>query len=408
MTGNFTPLIGALALLILPASLAGAEPVQASLFPPQQLARIQSGVRAVYNLEHERAIETYQAMIRDSPNDPTGYVYLAKTYWLQELVAKQELSIDRFAASDFFVETPKYKPRVDPEVEDRFRRISEQAIERARSRLKKNPKDPAALFLLGVAYQNLAGFEASLKRSWWASFRMGSKTHKYHKQLLRENPSYYDAYLSSGVFQYVTASIPWSVKWLALLLGYRGSKERGKEELHRTAEKALLTGDDARVTLTLIYAREKNFQMAFDELSILLKKYPKNYLVHLDMGGIALLMKRPVAAISIYHDILRKVASKQPHYDRLEWATVQNRLGVAFRHKGEMETSVGWFRKALEDPEISSRTGTVAHLELGKTYDLMGRRAEALQQYQAVLGTEDFAGSREEARGLLVRSYRGR
>ena len=408
MTRTRTALLGAFAPLILSGLPAGAGSAQTSLFPPEQLARIQSGVAAVYNLEHDRGIATYQAMIRDSPNDPTGYVYLARTYWLKELVAKQELSIDRFAASDFFAETPKYRPQVDPQAEDRFRRTSEQGIGKARSRLEKNPNDLTALFLLGLAYQDLASFEASLKRSWWASFRMGSKAHKYHQRLLRENPSYYDAYLSSGVFQYVTASIPWSIKWLSFLLGYRGSKERGKEELRKTAEKALLAGDDARVILTLIYTREKNFQSAFDEMSILLKRYPKNYLVHLDMGGIALLTKRPDAAITIYQDILRKVEEEQHSYDKLERATVQNRLGVAFRHKGELETSAGWFHKVLEGPATSSLAGTVARLELGKTHDLMGRRTQARRQYQAVLAAEDFAGSRDEARRLLGRSYQGR
>ena len=195
MTRTRTALLGAFAPLILSGLPAGAGSAQTSLFPPEQLARIQSGVAAVYNLEHDRGIATYQAMIRDSPNDPTGYVYLARTYWLKELVAKQELSIDRFAASDFFAETPKYRPQVDPQAEDRFRRTSEQGIGKARSRLEKNPNDLTALFLLGLAYQDLASFEASLKRSWWASFRMGSKAHKYHQRLLRENPSYYDAYL---------------------------------------------------------------------------------------------------------------------------------------------------------------------------------------------------------------------
>ena len=119
-------------------------------------------------------------------------------------------------------------------------------------------------------------------------------------------------------------------------------------------------------------------------------------------------MKRPDAAITIYQDILRKVEEEQHSYDKLERATVQNRLGVAFRHKGELETSAGWFHKVLEGPATSSLTSTVARLELGKTHDLMGRRTQARRQYQAVLAAEDFAGSRDEARRLLGRSYQGR
>ena len=83
-----------LSLSLLGATAVAGEP----LFPARQMERIQQGVRAIYNLEHDRAVEIYQAMIDESPDDPAGYTYLAKTYWLQELVSKQELSIDRFAA----------------------------------------------------------------------------------------------------------------------------------------------------------------------------------------------------------------------------------------------------------------------------------------------------------------------
>ena len=153
---------------------------------------------------------------------------------------------------------------------------------------------------MGLAYQNLASFEASLKRSWWASFRAGSKTFRYHSDLLRRDPSFYDAYLSTGVFHYVVGRLGWNVKWLAFMLGYRGSREEGKRELRICTEKAQLVADDARVILTLIYTREKNLQAAFDEMSVLLKRYPKNYLVHLDMGGIAMLMDRTDVAVTVY------------------------------------------------------------------------------------------------------------
>ena len=67
-----------------------------------------------------------------SPMGPASKgTYLAKTYWLQELVSKQELSIDRFAASDFFAETVKYKPKVDPTVEQRFRQANDLASPKA-------------------------------------------------------------------------------------------------------------------------------------------------------------------------------------------------------------------------------------------------------------------------------------
>jgi tetratricopeptide (TPR) repeat protein len=401
--GLRTRLTAAAVLTLLAASAQAQQP---AIFSPKNLPRLKQGLEAVYNLEHDRAIAEYQAMIREDPEDPLGYVFLAKTYWLKELVVKQELSIDRFAASDFFAESPRYTPEVDPEAERQFRETTDLAVEKARALLQRTPGDPRGLFLLGMAYQNLASFEASLNRAWWASFRAGSKCNRYHKELLDQYPKLYDAYLTAGVFNYVTGSLGWESRWLACLLGHCGAKERGREQLRVTAERSELFGDDARVLLALIYTRELRYQAAFDELSVLLKRHPQNYLVHLDMGGVALLMRRPDAALTIYQDVLRKVQERRDRYERLEPATVLNRLGAAFRQKGDLQAAIRHFEQALAQTDRSIHARVVASLELGKTYDVMGQRDRAERQYRQVLALEDFADSRGEARELLERPYR--
>ena len=392
---------GALAFLLLAARAATAQ-----LFPPEQLERIQLGVQDVYNLEYEAARQHFQGLVEAAPEDPAGYVYLAWTEWVQELGSQQELSIDRFASSDFFSEAPQYHLRVDPAAEARFRQLSEQGIEKARARLSRNPNDRAALFVLGQAYQNLASFEASLKRSWWSAFRYGSRTYRYNRDLLRQDPNLYDARLATGVYHYVTGSLGWNVKWLAFVMGYRGSKEAGRREIELAAERGQLAGDDARVVLTLIHTREHHYPRAFEQAQYLLRKHPQNYLVHLDMGGLALLMKRPEAAVEIYQDVLRKIENGERKYAQLERASVYNRLGVAGRAQGDLAASAGWLNKSVAEAPAGTRSSTIARLELGKTLDLQGRRREAQEQYRIAAAAEDIAGSREEATELLRKPYR--
>jgi tetratricopeptide (TPR) repeat protein len=117
-------------------------------------------------------------------------------------------------------------------------------------------------------------------------------------------------------------------------------------------------------------------------------------------------MKQPGAAIEIYHDILRKLEAGEGKYADLEKASVFNRLGVAFREKGDLEESAAWFGKALAEPRASARSVTVGKLELAKTLDLLGRREQARQYYLAVAAAEDLAGSQGEAQDLLKRPYR--
>jgi tetratricopeptide (TPR) repeat protein len=377
-----------------------------AVFPPEKLARIRQGIHAIYQMDYAGAAKNFQTMIREAPDDPAGYAYLAMTYWVEELSGKQELSIDRFASSDFFTEAPNYRPTVNPEVERKFREVNQQAIEKAQRRLQSNPRDQETLYVHGLAWQNLASFESALKRNWWPSVRAGAKTFRDHRELLRRDPEFHDARLAIGVYEYVAGSLGWSVKWLAFLLGYHGSKTEGKRQLRLAVEKGTLAADDARLILILIDTREKNYQAAFDHLAELKGKYPRNYLVPLDMGGMALLMKQPGKAVSIYREMLDALDRRPSRYTGLEKPLLYNRMGFALRQEGELAAAAGWFDKSLEESDPAARTATVARLELGKTLDLLGRRGEALNLYQAVLQAGDFAGSRTEAQQLLRRPFK--
>jgi len=378
---------------------------ESELLPPEVLEPCRQVIKEIYDLEYGRAKAVSQQLIAAAADDPAGYVMLARAFWAEQLSGERALSIDRFASSDFFARTTNYQDRLAAESETRFRDLSAEAISRGRAKLAKRPNDPAALYLLGLAYQNLGSFDYSIKGNWWSSFRNGEQTVRYHRELLRVEPGLVDPHLTTGVANYVAAVIPWRVKWLSFLLGYRGSKERGKQELESVAERGQLVADDARTILVLLYARDGQYDKALAKLTELLRKYPQNYLVHLEMGGVALKTRRYDDAISIYRDILSKTETGRDKYDRMEKATVLIRLGVVFRDKGELPVSVDWLRRALAEPKRSPRMTTVAQLELGKTLDLMGLRDEALDNYRAVQAAEDVAGSKREAQTLIARRF---
>lgn len=387
---------------------ASAAIAQWTPFQPEKLSRIQAGVREIYSLDYDAAIKRFETMKQEAPDDPTGFAYLAFAYWIRELNGKQELSIDRFAASDFFSELPKHTLQVEPEVEQRFREASQEAIDRAAVRLRQDPKDPEARYLIGLAHQNLTSFEASLKQSWMAAFGEGRVTYKYHSKLLDDYPDFGDARLATGVYNYVLGSLNWFYKVFVFVLGHHGSKEQGKRDLTIAMDKGVLSADDARLMLVLIYTREKSYDRAVDLLAQIYKRYPQNYLIPLDMGGLALLQKQPDRAIEIYQDVLKKRDAGVFRFGQLEAGSVQNRLAVAFREKRDFTLSLAWSQKALVDKQASDRTRTLARLEMAKTLDVAGRRSEALKQYEAVAAAEDVAGSRAEAQLLLKTAFTGR
>jgi len=393
--------VGLLAALAAPAAQAAIEAAR--------LERLRPVVDAIYRMDYPRAESFCKRLIQELPEDPAGYVFLARTYWAQELNRHHALSMDRFAAPDFFQESKdyKYKIAVDPAAEKAFAEATKQAIAKATALLKTDPD--LGRFMLGLAYQNQTTFDASLRGSWWSAFRAGQRAVNLHRQVRASNPGLDDPLLAMGGYDYVAASVPWTVRWLGLLIGVGlGDKRRGKQQLETAASKAVLVAEDADVLLALIYTREENYQSAYQKMTALGRRYPENYLLQLDRAGLARRMRQPELAVQILSDILRKIDTGEHGYNRLERAVVQNRLGITFRSAGDLRTAEQWFRKVLESPAASPQPKIVAHLELGKTLDLANRRQEALAHYRTVAESENVHGSRHEAARLLKTAYRER
>jgi tetratricopeptide (TPR) repeat protein len=196
------------------------------------------------------------------------------------------------------------------------------------------------------------------------------------------------------------------VRWLAALLGFRGSAEGGRKDLEEVASRALLTNDDARTVLALIYAREKNFTDAGRHLAELRRRYPRNYIVHLDLGSIAMQMRNSDEAARLFREILAALETNQNGYERLDRATVLNHLGTAERAARRYESAIEQHRQSLADTSATARTRAIAHLETGRVYDLMGRRAEAIAAYRQVQSIPEMPGIAQQARAHESKPYK--
>ena len=375
------------------------------LFAPDKLAMLKLAMDETFNLNHDHAAAICREYIKRWPDDAAGYAYLARVYWSEEIATRQLLSLDRFADDDFFSDLSPFKVAVQPAMEMRFRKASEEALVKGKASVRLNPADRAARFALGVAYQNLASFEAALKTNWWQAVRHGDQALKYHSELVSSQQPVPDARVTTGIYQYAVGSVPWKMRWLSFLLGYHGDKAAGIRELEIAADQGVLAAGDARLMLALLHTLDKRFDAAYGHLEKLHAKYPRNYLLELEMGSAAARRSRPMEAESIYQDILRQIDAKRNGYERLEHAIVFNQLGALARDARHLDVSERWLRRSIGEAGAAPRTRTVARLGLGKTLDLMGRRSEAMELYRTVYAAEDFGGSRREAERLLKKPF---
>jgi tetratricopeptide (TPR) repeat protein len=378
-----------------------------SPLPPDRLAKVRGVLDAVYRLEYDKAEKVSREMIRDWPEDPVGYVYLARVLWQQLLLEERALTLDRFSHPDFFSENPVFKAVMDPAAAQRFRTASEEAIRRARALAAQKPRDPAALYLLGAAFQNEASFQLSMNNAWLAAIRAGHQSYQAHRTLLALDANYGDAHLVTGIYNYAAGSLPWKIRWIALLLGYHGSKERGRAELEAAA-KGGIVADDALTVLVLLDAIDERWDLAIGNLEKLRGKYPENYLLSLDLAGLDVRRGRPAAAAGICRQLLAAIDAKRPGFARLDKAVVFNHLAIALRAMKDYAQAEKWLRLALSGDSAPARSRSVTLLELGKTLDLAGRRDEALQQYRLVRQLPDYANSHHEAAQYLGHPYQGK
>ena len=394
-----------LCILLLPHSLAASP----GPFTADEIKSMRAIMDAIYRINYRASAELCRQIIAKSPDDPLGYVFMARTLWQEELSRNQALALNRFAAPDFFVEkqTVKYKLQPNPKTEAEFSRVTQAAIDKGRERITAAPEDLRAWFLLGLAYQNLATFNASLQGSWRKAFFAGENTRRAHQRVHVRYPDFADALVSLGVYEYVAGSVNWFYRLWGSMLGISGDRKRGLANLERAAREGSFLAGDAKSMLVLFHTRERNYQPALKLLAELHRDYPENYFAPMDEGTLALRMNHPAHAISIYTKLLEQVraGTTGPGF---EAATALNQLGIAHRMKGDLTAAAGVFEQVLSSASASPRARAIAHLELGKTLDLQGRRADAVRHYQQAITLEDVMGSREEAGNLMQSPYRGR
>jgi tetratricopeptide (TPR) repeat protein len=301
--------------------------IQVERFSGAAARLVSQGFDALYNLDYGAAISDFKQLIEISPSGPAGHIYLATAYWMQELNENNELDLDRFANDSIFGGGQKSERagRNETAIETSINR----AIAITEERLKADAKDQEALYYLGAAYGVMAGYQATVKKSGWKSFRNGNKSFKYHHELLKLNPHFYDAYITQGLYNYATSTLPLSVKILAYVFGYHGDKEVGLRQIQVAAAKGSYVNDDAWLTLATLYTREKRYAEAARILEKLSSKYPRNHLLELGCANLYLKLGKKAEAVALYRDILAKRNRGMPHFNTISAEKLQNRIREA-------------------------------------------------------------------------------
>ena len=239
-----------------------------------------AGSEALFNLDYDAARKSFKEMAVAFPSYPAGPQFLADTLWAETLYQTRRMQSSLYGSDDTFYSTSDDK--ADPKVVDEFRTLTRQAKQLTEARLKQYPKDIEALYFMGAIEGLKAAFEEAVERRHYAALKDGSDAVDKHREVIKLDPSYRDAEITIGLYDYTVGALPLPVKITAGMFGFRGSKKRGLATLERVAKEGNWVHDEAKTLLIVLYTREKRFAEAAAHAKELAAKYPRNYLYRLE------------------------------------------------------------------------------------------------------------------------------
>jgi hypothetical protein len=357
----------------------------------------------LYRLEHDEAVRELAALGRKYPDHPGPPLAEAYAIWLRELFVRQELELDQFIAPGYFSSRSRREmPMVDLQA---FQGAIAGSRELAEKYLAEHPRDPDARYYLAGCESALGAFALTIDRDYMSALRHGKAAYQGMRGLVEEEPELWDAYLTVGTYEYVLGNIPWYVKWIAAIAGYRGSERRGFEYLVTAAEKGEFVGNDARVLLMALYVREGYYDYALRVAQDLHHLYPENFLFHLNQAQILERMSKREPAIETYLEVVRLAEEGRRNYQKVSLETFRYTTGLRLLKLGARERALELFLSATRDAATPERERVLSHLRAGEILDLLGQRREAVSQYQEVQRLREFEDSHDLASEHLARPY---
>lgn len=357
------------------------------------------GFVAVYNIDYKTARERFLQMTKIAPDHPAGYVYLANNLWLETLFQSRRLTTSVYTGGSFYAQD-KSEDKVDQKRDREFNELIKQALAATAARLAKNPKDAEALYYNASALGIRAAYGTSVKRSFTRSIGDANDSIQIQRQVVKIDPEYIDAYLSIGLYEYVIDSLPFGWRLLARFAGLKGSKSKGIEHLELVTRRGKFAADDARVILLGIYSKENQLDRALEVISHMAQQYPRNYLFGVERASMLYRLGRSDEGAGAFGDLLKddRIAGQAADLINYQW-------GEALWGRQEYANAAARYKEVTRSPKSDPGLVSLSHLHAGEALDALGKRDEAMAEYQMVLKRENVFDSHKLAAQYVKKPF---
>jgi hypothetical protein len=244
----------------------------------------------MYSSDFSGAQTVISRYIAEHPQDPLGYSVRGSALLFSELDRLGILESE-FFESDKSISDNRKKLRPDKQTHDSFYQAIEKAQALAQVTLDKNPDDPQALFAMCLAVGETVDYMALVEKKQIASLSVNKRAYRVAKHLLQVDPSFTDAYLTTGFTEYLVGALPVVVRWFVKFDDVQGDKEQGFQNLRLVARDGHYLKPLAKILLAAGYLREKKPLESQKLLGELAREFPTNPLIQKEFAKVNVRVK---------------------------------------------------------------------------------------------------------------------
>ncbi len=353
---------------------------------------VTKGIKEIYNIQFEKAKETFDLLQKKYPEHPAGKFFSAMIIWW-----KITLDTDSKTFDETFVDS------------------LQNVIDFCDNILEKKPSNVDAIFFKGGAL-GFRGRLYALRKAWLKAALDGKDALPLVLQAHKIDPTNEDVKLGFGIYNYYAEAIPEKYPFIKPFMIFfpNGNKAKGIEQLKITAEKAKYANIEARFfLLTLFYQFEQDYDESLKYAQSLHKDFPNNPIFEKYYGRLFVKKGNYNKAAAIFSDINNKcIANFTGYNDKLKREAVYY-IGNNFYMNGKLDSAKKYFSECETlskkvDKNLDEESGFLINstLYIGMIYDRLGFRHEAVKKYKKVLSYRKYGNSHKKANRYLKKPLR--
>ena|GEM_PF-59738 len=369
------------------------------------LAEPNAGFEHFYNNEYDQALAYFEQQLKTNPDQPGIYNNLAQTILYREMFRSGALESQLVTGNNPFLRSSKME--IGAEDKRRFAEYVDLSIQKNEARIEKNDRDMEALLALGVAHGLRANYLFLVEKSWMDALKEATAARHANERALEIDPKQVDAQLILGLNHYVVGSLPFYLKMVGFLSGFRGDKDEGIRQLEHVAAQGSRNKDDAKVLLAVIYRRERQPEKALPLLEELAERFPRNYLFRFEQVQMYSDLGNKQNALRVLDEIEKLRRESAPGYATLPPERIQFARGNLLFWYRDLDPALADLNQVTQNMErLDLNTRVLAWLRVGQIHDMRDRHPQAIEAYRSAMQVAPKSAAATEAEGYIEKPYR--